>query len=144
MATTPTKEPMMPTLVPLPALDLLLVALALAAAAADTDPEGAAVIAAVLLDREGPEAEDIDDVDDVIEEELDMLMDDEATVEFDIEVIEADDEFVDWVVGAVVTAAAATFALPPPIVERVVHCAGAPAGCGAGVVGSPWWNVDPE
>jgi hypothetical protein len=32
---------------------------------------------------------------------------------------------------------------PPPMVLYVVHCEVAPAGCGAGVVGSPWWNVDP-
>lgn len=32
---------------------------------------------------------------------------------------------------------AARLAVPPPMVEKGVHCEVAPAGCGAGVVGSP-------
>jgi len=36
------------------------------------------------------------------------------------------------------------FAVPPPILALVVHIEVAPAGCGAGVVGSPCENVDPE
>lgn len=109
--------------------------------AAAADAEGRAVgdelplapeFGAAEADPEEEEAEDIlagpEEVEDV---ELDMVAFPLALalalmLELELPLAEAGAEGL-----------AARLAVPPPMVEKGVHCEVAPAGCGAGVVGSP-------
>jgi hypothetical protein len=109
----------------------------------DLEEEEEVILAGPLADDEA-EADPLDiDIDIDIDEdeladidilELDML-------ELDI-MLEFADELALELADTV--GIAAKLADPPPIVENGVHCDVGPAGWGAGVVGSPCRNVDPE
>jgi hypothetical protein len=96
------------------------------------------ILAGPLADEEA-EAE-ADPLDMVMEEFDDMVILDILELE-DIDMLEFEDMEL---AEAEADGMAARLADPPPIVEKGVHWEVAPAGCGAGVVGSPWEKVDPE
>lgn len=115
-----------------------------AAAAALAPLERAAVGVALLwLDLDGP----VDEVDVMIAEvalpdcepdiepdmelELDALLVVVVVTFADVELTDAD------ALGDMTDVTALMLAEPPPMVLYGVHCEVAPAGCGAGVVGSP-------
>lgn len=128
--------PKVPLISTFPAALGEVLALALAPAAS-ADPLGEVVADALppllRLGEPEPDCEEDEiragplDVDEVeLEDELALMLE----LELELELALADG----W---------AARLALPPPIVETGVHCEVAPAGWGAGVVGSPCRKVDP-
>ena len=100
------------------------------------------ILAGPLADEEAEaEADPLDMVMDM-EELEDMVILDILELE-DMDMLEFDDmELAEALAEA--DAIAARLADPPPIVEKGVHWEVAPAGWGAGVVGSPWEKVEPE
>jgi len=113
-----------------------------AVAEGDVVEEEEVILAGPLADEEA-EAE-ADPLDMVIEELEDMVILDMDMLELeDMDMLEFEDiELAEALAEA--EAIAAKLADPPPIVENGVHWEVAPAGWGAGVVGSPWEKVDPE
>jgi hypothetical protein len=97
------------------------------------------ILAGPLADEEAEAEADPLDIDIDIEELALML------IELDMLEFEDMDEFDDIELAeAEALGIAARLADPPPIVEKGVHWEVAPAGWGAGVVGSPWLKVEPE
>jgi hypothetical protein len=98
------------------------------------------ILAGPLADEEAEAEADPLDMD--MEELEDMVILDILELE-EMDMLEFDDmELAEALAEAL--AIAARLADPPPIVEKGVHWEVAPAGWGAGVVGSPWEKVEPE
>ena len=86
---------------------------------------GVGEMTAVADEVFGPELDLAEPADELMDVEVDM--EDETLVELD----------------GMPVGLAARLAEPPPTLWTVLHPYVFPGGGGAGVVGSPWWNVDP-